>query len=176
MAGKMKKGLKVMEILTAHPELSLNEVAERAGCTHEYARLLRKKMAHVEPLPAEESPLSDDFQRILDDWIAEDEPTLESTFADLSADLDESVDAIIDARGSHYGKFVNLAFISQRLKAVMADTPNWLILSEDMVESLEMVAHKMARILNGDPTHKDSWVDIAGYAQLVADRLDGKER
>jgi hypothetical protein len=43
-------------------------------------------------------------------------------------------------------------------------------------EALEMIAHKIARIINGDPNYADSWVDIAGYAKLVADRLGGTER
>jgi len=34
-----------------------------------------------------------------------------------------------------------------------------------------MIAHKIGRILNGDPNYADSWIDIAGYAKLVADRL-----
>lgn len=29
-----------------------------------------------------------------------------------------------------------------------------------------MIAVKMARILNGGHDHKDSWQDIAGYAEL----------
>ena len=66
--------------------------------------------------------------------------------------------------------------ITQRIKAVMTDTPNWIALNDDMVEALEMIAHKIGRILNGDPAYADSWVDIAGYAQLVADRLNGKVR
>ena len=36
-----------------------------------------------------------------------------------------------------------------------------------------MIAHKIGRILNGDPNYADSWVDIAGYAQLVANELEG---
>jgi len=39
-----------------------------------------------------------------------------------------------------------------------------------------MIFSKIARILNGDPNHLDSWTDIAGYATLVADRLQGKIR
>lgn len=35
-----------------------------------------------------------------------------------------------------------------------------------------MIAHKIGRILNGDPNYADSWIDIAGYAKLVADRLE----
>lgn len=34
-----------------------------------------------------------------------------------------------------------------------------------------MIAHKIARILNGDPDYDDSWVDIAGYATLVVKKL-----
>lgn len=39
-----------------------------------------------------------------------------------------------------------------------------------------MIAHKLGRIINGDPNYSDSWHDIAGYAKLVADRLDGVVR
>ena len=39
-----------------------------------------------------------------------------------------------------------------------------------------MICHKIGRIVNGDPDYADSWIDIAGYAKLVADRLEtGKE-
>ena len=55
----------------------------------------------------------------------------------------------------------------------MQMTGGWDRLSADQRESLEMVQHKVARILNGDPNYADSWVDIAGYAKLVADRLEG---
>ena len=82
----------------------------------------------------------------------------------------------LNERGSRYGSFVKHAFITQRLKAVMSDTDNWIALNDDMIEALEMIAHKIGRILNGDPAYADSWVDIAGYAQLVADRLNGKVR
>lgn len=41
-----------------------------------------------------------------------------------------------------------------------------------MCEALEMIAHKIARICNGDPNYADNWVDIAGYATLVANRLE----
>jgi hypothetical protein len=42
------------------------------------------------------------------------------------------------------------------------------------VEALEMIAHKIGRILSGDPNHQDHWDDIAGYAKLVSERLQGK--
>jgi hypothetical protein len=77
-------------------------------------------------------------------------------------------------RGSRYGNFVGHAEITQNLKFVIQTTQNWNLLKEDQKEALEMVAHKIGRILNGDPDYDDSWVDIAGYVTLVANRLQGK--
>lgn len=74
-------------------------------------------------------------------------------------------------RATTYGAFTGHARIAQAIKAAMADSPNWATLDPDMREALEMVAHKVARILNGDPAHHDSWHDIAGYVTLVADRV-----
>ncbi len=42
-------------------------------------------------------------------------------------------------------------------------------------EAAEMILHKLARLLNGDPNHRDSWADIAGYAELVVRNIDGME-
>lgn len=74
-------------------------------------------------------------------------------------------------RGDRYGKFTGHARITQELKRVIVESKNWKILTADQKESLEMICHKMGRILNGDPNYDDSWIDIAGYAKLVADRL-----
>lgn len=81
-------------------------------------------------------------------------------------------------RGSRYGKFEGHAEIAQRLKAIMRvyEAERGCDLDPDQREALEMIAHKIARILNGDPNYADSWIDIAGYAQLIADRLEGVSR
>ncbi len=81
------------------------------------------------------------------------------------------VTAVLVERGSRYGRFTDHAAITQELKRVMFDHRSRDALDSDMVEALEMIAHKIGRILNGDPSYADSWVDIAGYAKLVADRL-----
>lgn len=76
---------------------------------------------------------------------------------------------ILAERGKNYGNFQGCAHIAQGLKAHIRTRGNRL--APDQAEALEMVFHKAARILNGDPNHIDSWQDIAGYAQLVVDRL-----
>lgn len=82
-----------------------------------------------------------------------------------------NLEVTLEERGSRYGEFSDHSDISQSLKEVMYNTDNWGTLKPEMRESLEMIAHKIARILNGDPNYADSWVDIAGYSKLVGDKL-----
>ena len=35
-----------------------------------------------------------------------------------------------------------------------------------------MIAHKLARIINGGSKFIDNWRDLAGYAKLIADYLE----
>ena len=84
------------------------------------------------------------------------------------------IDAVLAQRGKTYGRFTELARISQKLKSMMQREPGWQRLADDQRECLEMVAHKIARILNGDPAYVDSWTDLAGYTTLVEKRLKGE--
>ncbi len=88
------------------------------------------------------------------------------------------IDEILDERGKRYGQFTGHAEISQQLKRILFtyQSVRRCSLDYDQLEALDMICHKIARILNGDPNYADSWIDIAGYAQLVADRLQGIER
>jgi hypothetical protein len=87
-----------------------------------------------------------------------------------------NIDKTLDERGTRYGKFKDQAMICQSLKEVMQMTEGWDRLAPDQAEALEMIQHKVARILNGDPNYHDSWHDIGGYSKLVADRLIGIEK
>lgn len=89
--------------------------------------------------------------------------------------IPQSITETLAERGSRYGKFVDHAEVTQTLKALIKSKmgEKWDHLADDQKESLEMIAHKLGRIINGDPNYHDSWVDIAGYAKLVADRLQG---
>lgn len=94
------------------------------------------------------------------------------------SDTPQSVTDILDERGSRYGKFMHHAALSQDLKQVVrcALAIKCKQLAPDQQEAMDMILHKIARIVNGDPDYADSWVDIAGYAQLVSDRLTGVVR
>lgn len=83
------------------------------------------------------------------------------------------IDVTLAERGSRYGSFTEHARVTQNIKTAMVDSPNGsnMRLGPDQREALEMIAHKIGRILCGDPDYHDSWHDIVGYAKLVADRL-----
>ena len=52
----------------------------------------------------------------------------------------------------------------------MQSYDGWAKLTDPQKEALEMIAHKIGRILAGRPAFRDQWDDIAGYAKLVAYR------
>jgi hypothetical protein len=82
-----------------------------------------------------------------------------------------SLGSVLQQRGSRYGEFISNANVSQDLKCIMEQSTNWNNMDNDMREALHMIAHKISRILEGDYSYDDSWVDIAGYSTLVAERL-----
>ena len=85
-----------------------------------------------------------------------------------------SIEQTLAERDKRYGDFVGHAQITQAIKYVMQISPKWNSLSPDKKEALEMVAHKIGRILNGDPEYHDSWHDIEGYVRLVSNTLEIK--
>jgi Domain of unknown function (DUF6378) len=85
--------------------------------------------------------------------------------------MTDTIDALLAERGKTHGDFADHADITQRLKKVMRDGANWARLDATQKETLEMNAHKIGRILSGNPDHLDHWDDIAGYAKLVSNRL-----
>ena len=92
--------------------------------------------------------------------------------------METNVDAILDSRAKDYGRFKDGAALMQGMKRLMSDHARVhdKTFADDQWEALEMIVHKIARIINGNPDKVDNWVDIAGYATLVADRLEGNAR
>jgi hypothetical protein len=93
-----------------------------------------------------------------------------------SVNDDRLVQALIAERGSRYGKFADGAEIMRDLKHVMHKVDGWNNLTASQKEALDMIQHKIGRILNGDPTYDDNWKDIAGYATLIVEELNGVKK
>jgi len=87
----------------------------------------------------------------------------------------QTIEQTLEERGRRYGEFQDHAAVAQRVKLAVTDSPRWPDMTPDQREALEMICHKVARIINGDPDYADSWRDIAGYALLVAMRLERED-
>lgn len=83
------------------------------------------------------------------------------------ADIQE----ILTERKSQHGDFTDHARITQSLKNVMRVEAGFERLTNIQIEAVDMIFHKIGRILAGNPNHQDHWDDIAGYATLVSQRI-----
>ncbi len=71
-------------------------------------------------------------------------------------------------RGERYGDFTTHSLITTQLKDTVRRYDKNL--GSIHREAIDMILHKIGRILNGDPNYADSWHDIAGYATLAEQR------
>lgn len=85
------------------------------------------------------------------------------------------VGEILFERGERYGNYLEQTAISNKIKGAIQGVPAYWSMESDQKDALDMIAVKMSRIVNGDPDYADNWADIAGYATLVKDRLEGNE-
>lgn len=77
-----------------------------------------------------------------------------------------TVNDTLAERQKTHGHFSDHATTCQAIKSVMKTSDGWDGLCAEHKEALEMITHKIARILSGDPSYKDHWHDIGGYAAL----------
>lgn len=80
----------------------------------------------------------------------------------MTDDLLQEAIAVVAERAEHYGPpTVNFERIARLWEAYLADRIVRPITVEDV--AMMSVLVKLARLME-DPTHRDSWLDIAGYA------------
>lgn len=85
--------------------------------------------------------------------------------------MTQSVNDTLQARQHTHGSFSVNSQLSQTLKQTVAQSTNYPLLTDYEKEAIEMICHKISRILSGNPHFMDSWRDIAGYASLVVGEL-----
>jgi hypothetical protein len=175
----MNKTAKLIRYVAKHPDATAKEVAKATGSTISSVHTLRYR--YKNEIAAMRRELAEDTQEQLAldlseyPIIKEHIPTEE---IEKLLEKPQSVDALVDERAGAYGKFKDLAEVSQRFK----DSLQYFLitrnkyLAPDQQEALDMIFHKVARIINGDADYVDSWKDVAGYATLIADRLEGNAR
>lgn len=88
----------------------------------------------------------------------------------------QNVNEILNEREKVSGNYGDVSRMIQETLRLWSTGPNWSKgkLTDPQVTSLEMIALKVARILQGDNEHIDSWRDIAGYAELAAIEIENE--
>lgn len=89
------------------------------------------------------------------------------------------VQSTLEERNNTHGHYPFVAQTIQDLKELArhaedrakAQNPDKITMDTAQREALEMILHKIGRILNGDPNTADHWHDISGYATLVSNLL-----
>lgn len=158
---------KIRELFRKDPEANVKAAAKRFKQPVSRIYLLRKQVREELETRIRTSPVV----------------SLKSVKAAITAAMAPEPDpqAIVDVlneRALDYGKFKDGAALMQGIKRLLADhaRAHNKTFTDDQWEALEMIVHKIGRIVNGNPDKVDHWTDIAGYAKLVADRLQGIDR
>ena len=110
----------------------------------------------------------------------DDEPSLNDQYAEIekvrqshrtaSETADPTIKETLSQRQEQYGSFEDVAMFTEQMVDVMRKG-YYEKLAYNQKMALYMICSKMARIVNGNPNHKDSWHDIAGYATLIDNEL-----
>lgn len=160
MKKTVSKAEHIRAALTKQPNMSKSKLAKTLKVSPAYVYSVVAKMDKAEA--KKEEPL---FGR-------KGEPKVETPKVETPKAT--GTDAMLAERGSRYGKFTGHAKVTQILKNVLSAHAKSVgtEFAFDQAEALDMICHKLGRIVNGDPDYGDSWRDIEGYSKLVADRLE----
>ena len=157
MARKNTKAVLVTKLLKKG--YTVNEIKERMPVSDSYVWAIKKKLAEAsQEAKVEEAPKP------------KPEPEVEAKT--------NEIENVLDARADQYGSFMQSAEVAIKIKSIMHNSiaRKDIHLYPDQLLALDMIAVKISRIVGGNAAHRDSWLDIAGYAKLVADRLGGVSR
>lgn len=83
---------------------------------------------------------------------------------------------ILEQRQKTHGDFELKAIWIQQIMEDISGLYAWDDMKADQREAIHMILIKLSRIIYGDYNYVDHWEDIAGYAQLVVNRLTEEEK
>ena len=199
MAKKLTRTEKMRRLFAKNPEMSIADVATEFGTTYQTAYMAKRSMKQHKDwvnkdkewinamIASSNESVKDKVSGLTPEQTSErvfqvtkgrdDRRLPEFPPVPVSA-KPKGIDATLAERGTKYGRFADHAAVTYKLKNVLREHSgvHGKSYSYDQAEALDMICHKLGRIVNGDPDYADSWVDIAGYAKLVADRLQTGKR
>ena len=188
MAKKLTRAEKMRRFIASNPEMTVAQVAAEFGVKYQIAYMAKRSMGKVKKdkewvsamIATSNASIVDKVSGLTPEESASmiyegtvgGKPVL--SFRPAKSTTPKDIDATLAERGTKYGKFKDHAAITYKMKNLLRAhaLEHGKSFAFDQAEALDMICHKLGRIVNGDPDYADSWVDIAGYAKLVADRLE----
>ena len=191
MAKKLSRTEKMRRFFAKNPEMTIAQVAAEFGVKYQTAYMAKRSMGKAQKDAEWVSAMIATSNASVKDKVTSttEEQNPNGMNAEERAEFmrqvaaqprlrmqgaaPEGIDATLAERGTKYGRFADHAAVTYKLKNVLREHSgvHGKSYSYDQAEALDMICHKLGRSVNGDPDYADSWVDIAGYAKLVADRL-----
>jgi len=87
----------------------------------------------------------------------------------------KNVNEILQEREKTHGKYADHAYVTQEMKAACQYKGLDTKLSYEQKEAVDMILHKVGRIIAGNNNEVDHWQDIAGYATLVVRSINDRK-
>lgn len=84
----------------------------------------------------------------------------------------DDIASLLAEREATHGRFADVAWFSQMVKALARECPGWQGLSLSRREAVDAIVNKLARALAGNADTADHWDDIGGYARLGREGRD----
>jgi hypothetical protein len=158
----MTKSDKIREYFRKHPDADVAKVAAKFEASRPMTYKMRKQVQEEGVVDAEEWGMS----------IREAGAALTAlAMPEAAPAAEDSIGEVLQERGNRYGTFESNARTCQLLKNVLHAQEGWYELSYVQREALEMMMHKVSRLVNGDSTYLDTVIDIAGYNQLMLEHM-----
>lgn len=121
----------------------------------------------------ESGEIDTSYRQYLMNFKIDQSKSLNDQYAEIEQVRQQTIEATLAERQAQYGCFEDVAFVTENIMTVLSKvhTNGLNDLPHTHRMALYMIASKMARIVNGDFNHKDSWHDIGGYSKLIEDLL-----
>lgn len=183
MARKLTRAEKMRRFFAKNPEMTIAQVAAEFGVKYQTAYMAKRSMGKAQKDAEWVSAMIATSNASVVDEVSDltPEQTAEKVFGAtqgrvrnaFSEETPVGIDATLAERATKYGRFADAAAVTYKLKNVLREHSgvHGKSYSYDQAEALDMICHKLGRIVNGNPDYADNWVDISGYAKLVSDRL-----
>jgi len=163
------KSIKMIQYFKDHPDADVKKVAAKFKTALPVAYKTRKR--------AREELFNSMPEELANEATAEWSVGIDTETGNIIAThggeehKGDTIDEILGQRGTRYGSFEDNAKTTQMLQNVLHSQAGWYNLSFVQRESIEMIMHKISRLVNGDPTYLDTVVDISGYNELMLNHM-----